>query len=210
MEDGKEYNEWVSTQTKSQAQEQNWKTFDEIKKVYNIFYAKVKLLLNSKDPLSTKDFVIVQDFIILALTSGVWIAPRRSLDWIEMKIKNIDKVHHNYIDKNEFVFNQYKTAKFYDTQKVEIPKGLKTILNKYIKLNPYDYLIADNTGKQLTNVRLTQKLNNLFGSKISTSMLRHIYLTDKLKNVPALKELQQMATDMGNSPMQSLEYIKHN
>lgn len=209
MQDSKEYSEWVSTQQKSQAQDENWKSFDEIKKVYDNFYARVKPLLNSKEPLSTKDFVILQDFIILALTSGVFIAPRRSLDWCEMKIKNVDKAHDNYIEKNEFVFNQYKTAKFYSTQKVEIPKALKTILNKYIKLNPNEYLIADNTGKKLTNVRLTQKLNALFGSKISTSMLRHIYISNKLKDVPALKELQQMAQDMGHSVTEQLTYIKH-
>jgi integrase len=209
MEDSKEYSQWVSTQQKSKAQDENWKSFDEIKKVYDNFYLKVKPLLNSKEPLSTKDFVILQDFIILALTSGVFIAPRRSLDWCEMKIKNVDKAKDNYIDKNEFVFNQYKTAKFYSTQKVEIPKALKTILNKYIKLNPNEYLIADNTGKKLSNVRLTQKLNALFDSKISTSLLRHIYLTEKLKNVPALNELKQMAQDMAHSPMQALEYVKH-
>ena len=209
MEDSKEYTEWVSTQQKSKAQDENWKSFDEIKKVYDNFYARVKPLLNSKEPLSTKDFVILQDFIILALTSGVFIAPRRSLDWCEMKIKNVDKAKDNYIEKNEFVFNQYKTAKFYNTQKVEIPKGLKTILNKYIKLNQNEYLIADNTGKKLTNVRLTQKLNALFGSKISTSMLRHIYLTERLKNAPAIKELQNIASEMGNSPLQALEYVKH-
>jgi integrase len=208
MQDSKEYTEWVSTQQKSKAQDENWKSFDEIKKVYDNFYARVKPLLNSKEPLSTKDFVILQDFIILALTSGVFIAPRRSLDWCEMKIKNVDKAKDNYIEKNEFVFNQFKTAKFYSTQKVEIPKALKTILNKYIKLNPNEYLLADNSGKKLSNVRLTQKLNALFDSKISTSMLRHIFLSSKLKDVPALNELKQMAADMGHSPMQALEYVK--
>lgn len=208
MEDSKEYSEWVSTQQKSKAQDENWKSFDEIKKVYDNFYARVKPLLNSKEPLSTKDFVILQDFIILALTSGVFIAPRRSLDWCEMKIKNVDKAKDNYIEKNEFFFNQYKTSKFYSTQKVEIPKALKTILNKYIKLNPNEYLLADNTGKKLSNVRLTQKLNALFDSKISTSMLRHIYLTERLKNAPAIKELQNIASEMGNSPLQALEYVK--
>jgi len=213
MADGKEYNDWVDTQTKSKTQEENWLSFDEVKKIYDSYYIKIKSLLNSKEPLSVKELNNLQDFIILALTSGVWISPRRSLDWIEMKTtisKNIDKAHDNYIDKNEFVFNKFKTSKFYSSQKVEIPKGLKAILNKYIKLNPYEYLLTDNSGKKLSNVRLTQKLNSIFGNKISTSLLRHIYLSDKLKNAPAIKELQKLSSEMGNSPMQALEYVKHN
>ena len=31
--------------------------------------------------------------------SGIYIPPRRSLDWTEFKIKNIDKAEDNYLDK---------------------------------------------------------------------------------------------------------------
>ena len=208
MTDSKVYQEFIETQTKTKTQEDNWKTFDEVKKIYDEIYTRAKPLLNSKSVLSTKDFRLVQDFIILALTSGVWISPRRSMDWCEMKIKNIDKGHSNYIEKNFFVFNKYKTAKFYDEQRVEIPKGLKLILNKWIKLNPHDYLLVDTNNNKMSNVKLTQRLNSIFDGRISTSLLRHFYLTDKLKDVPALKKLQQMAADMGHTPMQALEYVK--
>lgn len=209
MNDSKVYQEFIDTQTKTKKQEDNWKTFDEVKKIYDDMYNRVKPLLNSKELLSTKDFRILQDFIILALTSGVWISPRRSMDWCEMKIKNIDKGHSNYIDKNYFVFNKYKTAKFYDEQRVEIPKGLKLILNKWLKINSYDYLLVDSNNNKMSNVKLTQRLNSIFDGKISTSMLRHIFITDKLKDVPALTELKQMAHDMGHTPLQAIEYVKH-
>lgn len=208
MNDSKIYQNFIDTQTKTKTQEDNWKSFDEVKKIYDDMYNRIKPLLNSKQVLSTKDFKAVQDFIILALTCGVWISPRRSMDWVEMKIKDVDKGHSNYIDKNFFVFNKYKTAKFYDEQRVEIPKGLKLILNKWLKLNPHDYLLVDSNNNKMTNVKLTQRLNAIFDGKISTSMLRHIFLTDKLKDVPALKELQQMAHDMAHTPLQALEYVK--
>jgi hypothetical protein len=54
---------------------------------------------------------------------------------------------------------------------------------------------------------MTHRLNEIFGKKISTSMLRHIYLTNKFKGID-LSELQKTATEMGNSPMQALMYIK--
>jgi len=209
MNDGKTYQEFIDTQTKTDKQEENWKTFDEVKQIYESAYDAVKPLLKKKTELDAKEYNRLQDFIILSLTSGYWFSPRRSSDWIYMKIKDANKTDDNFIDKNKFVFNKFKTAKFYSMQEVEIPKGLKPILNKWIKLNPYDYLITDNTGKQLSAPRLTQKLNAIFGNKISTSMLRHIFLSQKLKNAPAIKELQTLAAEMGNSPMQVLEYVKN-
>ena len=40
---------------------------------------------------------------------GIYIPPRRSLDYVCFKIKNINRDEDNYLDKNEFVFNKYKT-----------------------------------------------------------------------------------------------------
>jgi len=208
LEDGNKYKEFINTQTKTEKQEANWKSFEEIKTVVDTYYEKSKPLLKKKE-LDDKEYKQLQDFIILALTSGVFFSPRRSSDWVFMKIKNINKEADNYIDKNKFIFNKYKTAKFYNQQQVDIPKELKKILTKFIKLNPHDYLLTDALGKQLSTTRLTQKLNAIFGNKISTSMLRHVYLTDKLKDAPAINQLKQLAHDLGNSPMQALEYVKH-
>ena len=208
LSDGKTYDQFIKTQTKTEAQESNWKSFDEVKKIYEDMYNKVKPLLNLKE-IDSSDYKKLQDFIILSLTSGYWIPPRRSQDWTELKIKNIDKSKDNYIDKNSFVLNKFKTSKFYDTQKVDIPKGFKTILTKYLKLNNNEYLITDDKGNKLTNVRLTQKLNHIFGNNISTSMLRHIYLTEKLKDIPKIAELEKLAQDMGHSVSEAMEYVKH-
>lgn len=209
LDDGKVYEKFIKSQQKSETQGDNWKDYDQIKTIYESMFAKVKPLLNSKEPLEYFDYKKLQDFIALSLTSGYWVPPRRSTDWTEFKIRNIDKANDNYMDKNEFVFNKYKTAKFYNTQRVEIPKGLKIILSKFIKLNPNEYLLTNSSGGKLNNVRLTQLLNKIFGNKISTSMLRHIYLSDRLKDIPKLDELDTLASDMGHSRKEQLEYIKH-
>lgn len=209
MADGKTYDKFIKTQTKTETQEANWMSFDEVREKYEKMAERVKPLLNSKVPLNQKDFYELQDFIILSVTNGLNIPPRRSTDWCAFKIKNIDKGHDNYLDKNFFHFNKYKTAKFYNEQIVECPIKLKNILLKWFKLNPHDYLLVDKEGKPLSNVRLTQILNRIFdGLKISTSMLRHFYLTEKLKNVPALAELEKQAHDMGHSLTEALEYVK--
>jgi len=208
LNDGQKYQEFINTQTKTDKQEANWKSYEEIKSVVDSHYEKIKPLLKKKS-LDDKEYKELQDFIILALTSGVYFSPRRSSDWCFMKVKNIIKDTDNYIDKNKFVFNKYKTAKFYNQQQVDIPKELKKILTKFVKFNPHDYLLTDALGKQLSTTRLTQKLNSIFGNKISTSMLRHIYISSKLQDVPALNDLKQMATDMGHSITEQLQYIKH-
>ena len=208
LTDGKTYDQFIKSQVKTEVQEKNWKSFDDIKKIYEEMYNKVKPLLNLKE-IDSSDYKKLQDFIILSLTSGYWFPPRRSQDWTELKLKNVDKTKDNYIDKNSFVFNKYKTSKFYETQKVDIPKGFKTILTKFLKLNNNDYLITDDKGNKLTNVRLTQKLNHIFGNNISTSMLRHIYLTEKLKDIPKISELDKLAQDMGHSVSEAMEYVKH-
>jgi hypothetical protein len=207
INDGKKYQEFINTQTKTQSQEDNWKSYEDVKSMYENMYERVKPLLNSKEKLSSKEFKALMDFVILSLTSGYWIPPRRSLDWTSMQFKKSDG-DDNYIDKSKFVFRKYKTSKFYDEQTVEIPKGLKTILTKWAKHNPHDYLLVDASGKPISNVRLTQKLNAIFDGNVSTSLLRHIYLSDKLKDVPALESLQKQATDMGHSVMEALQYVK--
>lgn len=208
MDDSKVYEKFMKTQEKTDKQAASWKDYDEVKKIYDDMHNKVKPLLKAEE-LSPADYKKLQDFVILSLTSGVWIPPRRSLDWVDLKIKNIFKKNDNYIDKNSFVFNKYKTAKVYGEQRVEIPKGLKTILMKFIRFNPHEYLLTDDQGKKMTNVRLTQKLNRIFGNNISTSMLRHIYLSNQLKDIPRLEELERIAKDMGHSVMEGLEYVKH-
>jgi hypothetical protein len=39
-------------------------------------------------------------------------------------------------------------------------------------------------------------------------MLRHIYLTDKYKDVPALAEMEKTAENMGHELSMALKYVK--
>ena len=209
MRIGEKYQGWVNTQEMTETQASNWKSYDEVKRIYNEMYENIKPILNHKGEISQPDFMRLQDFVILALCCGVWIPPRRSSDWINMKVLNVDKSKDNYIDKNRFYFNEYKTKRFYGRQDVAIPKGLKTILDRFISHNPYDYLLVDNKGDKITNVRLGQRLNHIFKSKISTSLLRHIFLSDKLKDMPKLNKMIDTARDMSHSVPEALRYVKH-
>jgi integrase len=66
----------------------------------------------------------------------------------------------------------------------------------------------ENKGKPFSSPTITLRLNRIFKKAISTSMLRHIWTTDKYKDMPALKAMQENAEAMGHSLEQHLEYIK--
>ena len=115
------------------------------------------------------------------------------------------------MDRNELIFNTYKTAKQKGSQKIKIPNELKSILTKYIKLNNgrSDYLLFNYKFKKLPSANLTLRLNAIFGGKkISVNILRHVYMCDKYAD--NLAEMKQDFSDMGRSIKQSNVYIKKN
>jgi len=209
-----EYAKEQMKQKKSEKQQNNWISFQDVERYVQSAYNAARPYLSSKTPLEGLPLQIVQEYIILALTTGVFIAPRRSQDWTEMKLRGVstrskDPKEYNYIKGNSFHFVKYKTASVYGEQVIEIPKQLKNLLNKWKKLNQHDFLLVNADGSQMSVVRIAQILNRIFGKNISTGMLRHIYITDKLGHIPSLEDMQNMAEDLGHSVPMMLEYIKH-
>jgi hypothetical protein len=209
LTDINKYNEEQHKQEQSEKQSESWVHGDEIKKLISTFEKEIKLLYK-KQNLTITDLQTIQNYIILCLLGGVYIPPRRSKDYVEFKIKNIDKVHDNYINKNKLIFNSYKTAKTYGQQELEIPEALHKILKKWLKINPTDYLLFDSNKNKLSNVKLNQRLNKLFGDKkVGVNQLRHTYLSDKYQDT--IKTNNEMANDlskMGSSTIQEKIYIK--
>lgn len=207
LNDVRDYNKEISKQEKTETQEENWVTQKEVEDMYNELKKNANLIYK-KENKTSNDLQVLQNFIILALFK--LIAPRRSKDYVDFKIKNIDKEKDNYMDKGKFVFNSYKTAKTYGKQEVPIPKELTTIINKWIKVNPTEYLLFDVNMNPLTSVKLNQRFNRIFsGKKIAVNALRHSYLTDKYAD--DMKKKNAMADDMskmGSSLSQAETYVK--
>lgn len=209
MEDIHSYKANEMKQEKSEKQKEGMIEPEEIKAIYNDLEHNAKQVMK-KTNLNFNDINTVMKWVLLALTGGIFQAPRRSIDFGNMKWKNYSEKD-NYIDvkNSKFIFQNYKTAKTYGKQETEVSKPVKAILNKWFKIIPdgCDYILFDNKFNPLTSPQITHRLNEIFGKKISTSMLRHIYLTNKFSGVN-LEELQKTATEMGNSPMQALMYVK--
>ena len=209
LEDVKQYNEDMSKQEKSESQKENWTDQNQIKTILvelknnaDLIYKKNKLTLN--------DLQEIQSYIIMCLLGGYYIAPRRSKDFVDFKCKNVDKETDNFMDKNKMYFNSYKTAKTYGQQSIDIPKELKSILNKWCKVNPTEFLLFDSNLNKLSSVKLNQRLNKLFDKKkISVNALRHAYLTDKYAaHSMENKKLENDLSNMGSSMNMADTYIK--
>ena len=109
-------------------------------------------------------------------------------------------------------YNAYKTAGKYGLQTLDVKEQapeLNTIIKKWIKLNPTDFLLFSTNNNPLSSPQINRILNKVFDGKVSTDMLRHIFLTTKYGDIPKIKEMENTAAAMGNSIPTMLEYIKH-
>jgi hypothetical protein len=206
MKDSEKTEEEDAKQEKNVKQKENWIEWSEVNQVYNDLEGKVKPLFKLKS-LSKSMIRIIQQYVMLSLF--VKIKPRRTMDWIDFKLRNFDKTKDNYMEGNKLIFNSFKTKKYLGKQVIDLPKDLKKILNEWSKINTKDNLLFDTKGNPMNASKFTQELYNIFGKNISTNMLRHIYLSHLLKNTPALLKLQENMKDMGQTNLKTqLQYVK--
>jgi hypothetical protein len=205
MDDIKEYDELMSKQEVTPDLAQSWIStgkFDRIYKDYLKIYKK---------SITKKDYRLMQDFILVALTCGKFIAPRRNKDWTHFKLKNISESELetvNYLAGNHMVFNNYKTKKAYGQQVIEVPDKLVDIITKYKELIPSDWLLFDvTTLKPISDNKLSARLYDIYN--VSTNALRKMYMTNKYQDAnQQVKAMQESFKGMGSSIKQINHYIK--
>jgi hypothetical protein len=207
IEDCKIVNDAYKNQTKDAKQTENWVDIKEVKDIYEQLKSVASKMLDKKLSLDSK--LIVQFFLIGLLGGVSGLPPRRSMDYSEMKIRNINPKTDNYYKAGKFYFNIYKTKGKYGLQVLEIPAELNKYIKKWIKLNEGDYLLFSSNGNKLSSSQITRILNKVFGKNISTDLLRHIFLSNQYKDIPKLQEMENLAEAMGHNLGTALEYIKH-
>jgi site-specific recombinase XerD len=200
-----EVNQKYKEQKKTPKQEENWMSSDEVKAVYDSQHENALKMLTKKAKFDDGKFI---EYLLVAFLSGVIMPPRRSQDYGLMKIRNYDPKVDNYYKAGKFYFNKYKTAKTYGLQTLDVPKELNTLLKKWVKLNSNDYMLYSTNDNKLSSPQINRILNEAFGKAISTNMLRHIYLTDRYKDIPAIAKMENLAEQMGHSVGTAMEYVK--
>lgn len=209
LKDVRDYNADINKQEKSEKQEESWVEKEAVNQVVAELRKNAEAIMK-KGQKTISDLQEIQNYIILCVLGGVYISPRRSKDFVDFKIRNIDVKKDNYMEKNKFIFNSYKTAKTYGKQVVDIPVQLKNIVAKWIKINPTEYLFFDANMNKLSAVKLNQRLNKIFnGKKVGVNQLRHTYLTDKFADtIKKEKAIADTMEDMGSSKEMLKTYVK--
>lgn len=191
-------NEEANEYTKSHhlSQEIIYKKYDDLKTVADGLWDKKDWTMD--------DFQKIQEFVMFALVSGKWISPRRSRDWYEFKLRNINLDTDNYLDGKDFVFNAFKTAKVKGQQRIYVPPELYRIIKKWIRFNKTPWLFVNVKLQPLTAVTFAQKLNKIMGVSsgttggYSTNTFRHSYLTNKhASNIDLKKDMENMGSSLG-------------
>lgn len=209
LEDIKKVNEQYKEQVKNKKESENWIEQEDLEAFYNT-YLKIANDIFKKKEWTSSDITELQKYFILTFLGGYFFPPRRSQDYTELKLKDFDKEKDNFYFKGSFYFNVYKTAKSFGEQKIVLPVDIDKMVKKYIKKIDNEYFFFNSkTGNKLTSPNITLMINSIFGKKISVNMLRHFYLSNKYKDVPALLEMEDTAKAMGHSVLTSLEkYVK--
>ena len=127
----------------------------------------------------------------LLLSILVHIRPKRA-DLGSIKIyrdKDPRKTDENYIvlrktGTSYLVMNMYKTSKYYQTVEEDLPEGLVRDLETSLNRWPREYLFRKDDGEPMSNntysVFVKTTFQDFFGRATGVSLLRHIYITEKL------------------------------
>jgi hypothetical protein len=156
---------------------------------------------------------LLQDFVLLLLYEGKYIPPLRNnyATLIITEPKDDLLSSENYLitnnDKNEILINQDKVDKKMGSKTYKINKSsiLNKYLNKLIKIRleeDKDYLLENADGNRLSTNGLTKLLQKIFlthfNKKISSSDLRHIYISNLSPDLTN-KKLSKISEDMRHS-----------
>jgi lysine/ornithine N-monooxygenase len=122
------------------------------------------------------------------------------------------------MDKEQFIFNNYKTQGKYNSVVVPIENELMKVISLYLSNHPeksklknkyynIHFLKSFYNEDIKASQEITRILNKIFGMKIGSSMLRNMYLTNKYSGM--IEELKEDTKSMSTSVGVALNnYIK--
>ena len=148
-------------------------------------------------------------------------------DTLDCLDKNFNYIN---VKLSKMVLNEYKTSKHYGCKVIDIPEELLEIIktfesikatniplvkvvtlsqstNQVVKkgenIPPHNYLLVNPTDfTPMTNNGLTKYINKIFKpKKVSTTILRKIYLSNKYPVIHSTREIEKDSYIMGHDPM---------
>jgi len=186
-------------QEKSEKEKKNWITKDELDKKINDLEENIDEI--DFENLTKTNEDIIQQHLILKLYSEI--PPIRN-DYAQMKVyhnKNIKG--ENYIDltNKKIILNNYKTDKTYGEKQIELNNNIIQLIKRWINITGNEYLLINIRDKNpMTSNGLTKYINKIFKpKKVSTTILRKLYLSEKYPVIHNRKDMKKDAYIMGHS-----------
>ena len=227
MEDlSKKFNDEMSTQRKSETQDKNWVSLQKLQKVmrkYRNELIEKKIFEKEPGTLNNKEFDLLQKWVVSSLyvidDANPPLRNNYLMKVISQKeyddLTDDEKSKENYLinkSRNTKVFSlgDYKTSGKYGTKLIPVSKKLNSVLNIWLRFNTSGDLLLNSRKQAMTGNGLTKYLNKVFAltgkSNISSSMIRHIFITEKFP--PQLQEKEEVAENMLHSTNQQSLYSK--
>ena len=202
-------NKQIESQELTRKESTNWLDFNSIKEITNKILERInKNGLWKKEKLSKSEYGLVQKYVLLrfylaypmrnnvADTKIVSLAEYKGLDDDVRKGANwLIREGQKYI----FKLNKFKNVKRIGVKSYDINPEISKLLAKWFRINDSEWMFTLNDGRTPLNANgVTKVLNSIFsefadGKKISTSMLRHIQISDDLKDEETLAEKKAKA-----------------
>ena len=209
------YEAQAKSHKKSPAQEKNWVSMAEIDSLLQTLSDEAKKIYK-RENVSNKDFMTLQQRLLLKIYREF---PLRN-DVAHMRIitphkyKTADKKE-NYLvgtpAKGYAIhLNSYKTDGTFGAKVIQLTPELNGDVRKWLKFNTTGFLFVNALREPISANGITKLFTRLFqqrlGKNVSTSMIRHIYLSDKYKD--DLEEKTEDSYNMGHSLAMQKDYIK--
>ena len=197
-----------NNQEKNDKQREYWVTQEEKQQRYTELKKEYDLIIKNDD-ISSAEYQQMQLFLIIVLYTKLSGVPRLK-EIANLKIRNYKETD-NYYDGTYFYFNTFKTVKTEGKQKEAVIQEIKEIINVIKEYNPTDYLLIDFNSNKLTEIKLNQRINQIFNKKVGVNGLRHSHITELYADKPItnLNEVLTNAKNNKHSLKTHLQYIKN-
>ena len=117
----------------------------------------------------------------------------------------------------EIRLHQFKTSKVYGEIVLPVPKSLKLLLRYWLRINGSGILLLNRNNEPLSENGISKYLTRIFvnhtGKKVSSTMLRHIFLSSEFgeeirKELEGYSYKKDIADSMGHSVATQKYYVK--
>ncbi len=206
---------------KSEKQKKNWIEIQEYEALVSRLEQNVKDIFK-QDNIGAKSRDKIQEYIILKFYQLYHLRNDlaeliiiKNKDYI--KLPKDEEKENNYLiidgRARKVILNNYKTKKQYKKVQITLDKELARVIRKYLKLNNTGYLLINQSEVPLTrntfSIYFRRMMKKYTDKNVGSSLLRHIFISEKTKGMKTVAERRELADKMLHSVSTQSLYHKN-